>query len=120
MERELFISNELAILAKLKGFYEPCMKGVKNGEVLTGCGFSFTNHGTTHDYTLPLYQQIVNWFREKHNINIMYGVCGSRTKVLGYKWWVQVGMNDDCYQTKMIKDYYVGMTEAIEEAFKLI
>lgn len=147
MEKK-FIPYKLALLAKQKGFNEPClakwmlyMKGdtvphfnYNNRQSLAesfdeGVWFNHNgkdvsglngNDGKDFLWSAPTYEQIKDWFRTEHNINIMYGVCGSRTKVLGYKWWVQVGMNDDCYQTKMIKDYYIGMTEAIKEALKLI
>jgi len=83
--------------------------------------FMFDKNYPKYNYvSAPLYQQVLDWFREKHNINIIYIVGGSNTEVLGYKWFVQVGMENQCYETKMIKDYYVGMTEAIEKVLRLI
>jgi len=139
-----FIPYETGIpaLAKEKGFNEPCLGKwiifVKGNTIpdfrynYEGEGLFFNhngkdvsnlngNDGKDFLWSAPTYEQIKDWFREEFNIHIMYMICGSPTKVLGYKWFVQVGMKeDDCYQTKMIKDYYNGMSEAIKEAFKLI
>jgi hypothetical protein len=127
---ELIIPYETGIpkLAKEKGFTDECLAfysgnphDVNYKWELNFCRNSWHTHkNNTTAIIAPTYEQLKNWLREQHNINIMYGVCGSPTKILGYKWWVQVGMNEDCFQTKMIKDYYEGMTEAIKEALKLI
>lgn len=127
---KLFIPYETGIptLAKEKGFDYPCTRYVTNtGQKLSkdmysectpsnACNWNDTNMDTS----IPTYEQLKDWFRTKHNIHILYGVCGSQTKVLGYKWYVQIGMENQCYETNMIKDYYIGMTEAIKEALKLI
>lgn len=149
MMEKKFIPHEIALHLKQKGFNEPClakwmldMKGdtiphfrynnrialaesVDEGVWFNHNGKDVSNlngnDGKDFLWSAPTYEQTKDWFMDKHNIHIMYMICGSRTKVLGYKWFVQVGMNEDgCYQTKMIKDYYVGMTEAIKEALKLI
>lgn len=127
--KNLFVSYEISKQLKEKGFDYPCVKYVTNtGEkcsrdIYEECTPSnaMNWNDANMSVSIPMCQQVIDWFRTEHNIHIMYMICGSQKKVLGYKWFVQVGMNEDgCYQTKMIKDYYVGMTEAIKEALKLI
>lgn len=117
----------IPVIAKEKGFDEPCLGWFSNEELgkyrrSNTVNYNGTNYtGIELCWLAPTYEQLKDWFREKHNIHIMYMICGSQTRVLGYKWFVQVGMNEkDCYQTKMIKDYYQGLDKALIEAFKLI
>lgn len=125
---KLFIPYETGIptLSKEKGFDEPCFGAYNASDELkisTEMCCSESQDMCRRIFggiSAPTYDQIKDWLRTKHNIHVMYMVCGSPTRVLGYKWFVQVGMNQDCFQTKMIKDYQEGMTEAIKEAFKLI
>jgi len=139
---KLFIPYKtgIPVLAKEKGFNEDCLMEWKTPVAHVRDNYNKTHevirepnlYKDTHygggdsrvsyknDLSAPLYQQITDWLREKHNINIPYVICGSNKEVLGYKWFVQVGMENQCYETKMIKDYYEGMTEAIKEALKLI
>ncbi len=123
---KLFVSYEIAIKLKEKGFSEWCF-GVYTPEFKCvshyGVGESFTgmwqNGFNSNDITAPMHQQVIDWFRENHNINILYIICGGQTKVLGYKWFVQKGMEKDAYETNM-KDYYAGLNEALTQALKLI
>lgn len=118
--RHLFVSQKIAKQLKEKGFNEPCMKAVKDGEELTGCGFSFANNGNTHDFTLPLFQQVADWFREKKKIYVLvssfpvhsnkYGISYGRGQLHGG--WQPVFENEDTY--------YGAYSEAITEALKLI
>jgi len=98
--------QETQILLDL-GFNEPYLGG-----------FCHNINGSMGAYKI-LHQTALRWFRKNHNINIMYVVCGSPTKVLGYKWFVQVGMENNAYETK-VGDYDIGLIEAIREASKLI
>jgi hypothetical protein len=79
-EEDLFVPLKSAKKLKEKDFYVPCMKGVKDGHVLTACGFSITNHSNMHDYALPLYQQVVDWFLETHDLDIQTHYNSDLTK----------------------------------------
>lgn len=137
--KKLFLPYELAVTAKEKGFDEPCFgqyltkKSNNPGKLYAAevtClineeyqkdgypdFFQVNNSGfeSVPQYcAAPLYQQIVDWFREKHGI-IVYAfsvtVITHKAKIEGIKgeWMGKDG-----------GDYYEALTEAIEEAFKLI
>lgn len=129
----LFVSKEIAWQLKNKGFFEPCIKAIKDNEEFTACGFNLTNHGNTHEYTIPMFQQVVDWLREKHNIWLeMY--FGSRS-TSGYEYWnckiytSQSGVyshinkidSKDGYSDNFKNyTYYQTLSLSIEEALKLI
>lgn len=122
--KNLFIPYELAIIAKEKGF----------GEI----SFAFYNQNTPirffSDYdktetnklildgfvvNAPLYQQIVDWLREQHDLFITISYYKSE----GY--YSSVGnlkkdSNDHNFISKDCENYYEALNKAIEEAFKLI
>jgi len=94
--KEQFVDHEIAILLKEKGYKEECMAyyeisikakedpydgfsgpfGWKKGEVNFNKGY-FENNGlpdNSNEYWLlcgaPLWQQAIDWLREKHNLRI--------------------------------------------------
>jgi hypothetical protein len=100
--KEQFVDHEIAALLKEKGFKEECMAfyeisikakkdehdgfsgpfGWKKGEVNFNKGY-FENNGlpdNSNEYWLlcgaPLWQQVIDWFREKHSIEIWVGNWG--------------------------------------------
>ena len=148
--QKLFVPYELALKLKEKGFEEECFARYNGGE------FQLTKHqnwnlypnvyrldipntkvgliksGTPVIISAPLYQQVVDWFREKFNTHIEIRVI---------KNWDADRWN--CYVLKIIpnviKDagfkeeydsvydhtvkkmsYYDALNKAIEEAIKLI
>lgn len=113
--KHLFVPYELALLAKEKGFNEPCMKGIKDGEEFTTCGFNLTNNGNSHDYTLPLYQQLVDWFREKHKIYIVIDLS-----ILSHKYTVHGPMGHELKINTHAGSYYEALNTAITKAFEVI
>ncbi len=115
---DLFLPIELAILAKEKGFNEPCMAywdilgetaifkwGVRNNE--------FTNI-----VAAPITQQIIDWFIEKHDI---YPIIGGNAA--GWYWEVSkqngttiVAQSDGNYYDT----HYESLNEVMFAALKLI
>jgi len=116
-EDKLFLSKPLSIMARELGFYEPCMKGVKDGHSFTTNGFNLTNHGNTHDYTLPLYQQVKYWLISKHGILVNVDIFN-----IDAGWSIDVKQIGNGTQTFIQKegDYYEALEKGIKEAFKLI
>ena len=116
--KHLFVSFTIGKKLKSFGFYEPCMKGVKDDAEYTTCGFSLTNLGNTHDYTLPLYQQVTDWLREKHGIEV--------TQVPSIeieKGWFQFDITRETPHVEYFvskKYYYEAYEKAILKAIKLI
>lgn len=113
--KHLFIPYEIAVIAKEKGFDEPCLKWYSsNGKLNNNVGdiLSENQKSLYGCCAAPLYQQIIDWLREKHNIYIMHNIFGSRDQVLGFQWHVQKGMDHDTAPTSS-KTYYNGLDMAI-------
>lgn len=138
-EKKLFVTKEVAILAKNNGFYDPCICGVIGNEIMTGVGFGITNHSNIHDYAIPLCQQLVDWFRDKHliiDIDVSpfgFYVCfkiGLQKMNSSYsnKWLTLLEIEDSTIKiTSYTKndairfdDYYVALNAGFIEGFKLI
>lgn len=105
--KQLFLPYELAVIAKEKGFDEECF-GYYLQEIL----HIKPKYGFGNILNAPLYQQIVDWFREKHNIWI-YITFGSEYLSV---WKIKGNGNKEGYEV----DYYKAFNKAIEESFKLI
>lgn len=72
--KDLFVQYELSIRLKENGFNQPCLAKYLIPEV-AGNRFRFNTEGEPKNYndgsygrlvSAPLYQQVVDWFREKH------------------------------------------------------
>jgi hypothetical protein len=77
--KELFVSYKLAKVLKEKGFDEECIAYQNKdgtpqvGSILEVYNVILTRNGNKNYDTIPvpLYQQVIDWFREKHKINII-------------------------------------------------
>lgn len=132
--KHLFVSYEIAKMLKEKGFNEPCLTSYNNEcnlcsvwnlsdedieeeELMEDTQESLycKNSTNENDYiTAPLYQQVVDWFREKHGLSIWV-----EPATLSYRYYI---LSDDNKWEgfKEPKGYYEALTKAIEEAIKLI
>ena len=123
--KHLFVPYEIALLAKEKGFDEHCLAYHSfykdNNGLFTMCKAGSAKN-SVEQVTAPLYQQLVDWFREKHYflINIIDG----NTK---NEWWFQVIdlKNNPTVASTIEKDtvyntYYEALNKALEESFNLI
>lgn len=90
--KHLFVPYALALLAKEKGFDEPCFGGYEqegkefkyykpNDFLKTSMGLQHMEHGNHVNNNLidahcttPLYQQLVDWFIETKKIYIVFDV----------------------------------------------
>ncbi len=83
----LFAPYKIAVRLKELGFDEPCFGWYSNIEIGTlrmfrTRHFNGTNYnGIESCYLAPLYQQVINWFKEKHGLIICEEPTG------GYKIW---------------------------------
>lgn len=112
--KHLFVPYELAILAKEKGFNEPCLASYLNTKLRWHTdGLNNSDQWLGKSITAPLYQQLVDWFREKHNIHVLPKLLSN-----GYCWEVTKDNMTQFYP--FTTDYYVGRIETLKEAFKLI
>lgn len=121
---KLFIPYPLAILAKEKGFIESCFAFYQNNELTfydptDYKARNWSNAGWLEDYewdcAAPLYQQIVDWFREVHEINVY---------VLPWdKGWIPYTYKNQMSHIvpmRLDRNYYEALDASIEEAFNLI
>lgn len=130
--KHLFLPYKLALLAKEKGFDESCFAGWSS--YLSGDAILVTYIGKMRNrkslnndlwVNAPLYQQIIDWFREKHSLDITPQNCIEYPldKDLRRK-----GYGGNIYNHKIDtniigyfgKSYYEALNNAIEESFKLI
>lgn len=127
--KNLFIPYELALIAKEKGFNEPCLARYDIDKTISQTNIESNSNGfneqVTNDNLLvmvasPLYQQIIDWFREKHNIHFEIRITYT-AKYSTYSFCL-MRMKGDLYLETPCKGgkYYEALNKAIEEAFKLI
>lgn len=129
--KNLFLPYELAVIAKEKGFNESCFAYYDKhnkylytnvyGGNLVEIPNTFINDKHHIDVLVPLYQQMIDWFREKHNCYIE-----PKTEVIK-----ENGETITIYNILIIKPFKdkgfamrkgseKTINKAIKEAFKLI
>ena len=129
--KHLFIPYELAIIAKEKGFDKQCLAfyNGKGDEMLQSIDTDFINFRSTgYCTTAPLYQQIIDWFREKYNISILEALIpegarkakpelfpGKHNFYLYFPDW-----NPTIPSNGTWGEYYEALDKVIKETFKLI
>lgn len=116
--KDLFVSYEIAKQLKDKGFDEECIGYYDkvHNDIVNQCAL-ITNDNSLNILTAPLYQQVVDWFREKYNVIIT--VQPRDKKFIG----VREYFISDVWRfnsTDKFSNYYEALTKAIEEAIKLI
>jgi len=113
--KHLFVSYELTLKLKEKGFDEECL-----GLYYKDGSFAY-NPDSDVFVGAPLYQQVIDWFREKHNIYIEIKL-GIRNNLLyiGEIYTIRDTYKSNIKLTNYFDSYYKALTEAIEETLKLI
>ena len=141
---KVFVSYELALKLKEKGFNEPCFGSWLSYaffpddyylDLEQGMNFDFednTNHNCLGNAcSAPLYQQLTDWLREKHDIHIhisrLYCYIDNKPRTFdGWCVYVDNGIEDSDLEcnSMFIKTFYPSYSEAldkaIEETLKLI
>lgn len=130
----LFIPYKLAKKLKQKGFDEPCfcvynndgkLIMVSNWEDCNDWSFDFcrnSKYSPSDRTSTPTYQQVTDWFREKHNISIE--VYRTSKMITGEEYgcqaerWTPDGVVDEFNYYE--PTYYQALTKGIEEALTLI
>ena len=146
----LFVSIELAIMAKEKGFDEGCLRfyfkeerptfveqntlGKYSYKLIIGRSYVLNSPELVKNNVTfaPLHQQLIDWFREKHGIYVNADLLPNVTKYKGtfvplsfipkkYKNFESYAKDREKYSTiDSYDDYYEALNKALEEAFKLI
>ena len=129
--KELFVPFNIAKALKKKDFDEECLAIWSNVNRKTGLytskRYSFTiikQKSQIHKgISAPLYQQVIDWFREKHNIQINI-TWNKFYPTHPYMWEIRPTWIDQPLQpygySGMSETYYLSLQRAIEEALKLI
>lgn len=127
--KHLFIPFEIAKQLKDKGFNEPCFRCYDNEGYLTTQHDSHIavygkhyNDDKREIYSAPIFQQAIDWFREKHNLHITlkhhttsqtYGFVISGK----YKGLIDPEIVNETFSKHT---YYEALNQAITEVLKLI
>lgn len=122
--KHLFVPYDLALQLKEKGFDMPCLgyydgddDGVWNDEPERE--LLLNDHNKHGKLSAPLYQQVVDWFRENKGIHIQPQF---HFHDKGYKIG-KIPIGRSSYTgpyNKSYKTYYEALNKAIKEALKLI
>lgn len=125
---KLFVNFELSMVLKQLKFNTPCFRYYSiAGNLCENNLFTFYQNSMggkiDSHIAAPLYQQVIDWFREKHNIviNVMLYY-----KVDKGSWSFELeeyGSHEtykDISKYDKHKTYYESLNKAIEEAIKLI
>lgn len=129
--KHLFVPYEIALLAKKNGFDEPCLKLWEKTELYTFLvDVSEFKQVVKERYTkAPVYQQLIDWFREKHKIAVginhwnkeflecLGGKDSGEFEVYVDKMERGVG---SIYFLESSDDYYFILNKGLKEAFKLV
>ena len=131
--KKLFVPYEIAKQLKEKGFDEVCFTNYsKKGTLMSVDSTSGSINTDLSDYeycSAPLYQQVIDWLRDKHKLYI--SIYRVRYYIDESHCWSLDYINNEAKITKSYpnnksmvgvkeKDYYTALTKAIEEALKLI
>jgi len=120
--KHLFVPYKIAALAKEKGFNEPCLAliEIESREILHEY-VKYKSRIAKGWIKLPLYQQIIDWFREEHKIYISIDLISGYWFFSIFRVLEAIG---DSMQEMESNDYeptyYEALNKAIEEAFTLI
>ena len=123
--KHLYLPQNLSKQLKDKGFNEECLAWWFED---TSLSVPTETRGMWSDWNIyangitrisaPFYQQVIDWFREKHNWNIEVSYRNSFKDYTGILY--PIFPNSKQISTESSNDYYEALTKAIEEAIKLI
>ena len=124
MKKE-FVPYEIAIKLKEKGFNLGCLAYFVNDQFRLKKYLSSKDANYNSDFTIgnlfsaPLWQQVIDWFREKHNLIIWVEARYGFEKK--YLWFIHfdVLIKDDIFDLH-IEKYEEARQAAIEHALTLI
>lgn len=135
--KNLFVPYELAVAAKEHGFSESCLAGYSvRGELLMQyelqiakpetAGVDFNKFNLTGAYiqtSAPTYQQLADWFRTKHHLEITVHTESNVNEILGYYAILYGPMSWPVFRIRVEADefdYYKTWDEALINAFSTL
>jgi hypothetical protein len=118
----MFIPYEITEELKKRGFDEPCLAlygGKYGNEIITSGGTAMFK--STHVYykkaAAPLWQQVIDWFREKHKIWIQVNMIYDEANIT---YVARIIWANSIIELESNLDYYKAMEIAINRTLKLI
>jgi hypothetical protein len=118
----LFVPYEIALKLKEKGFDEPCFGYwyLTNQWDITYPQTSFKTWYTKKEVLAPLYQQVTDWFRSKHNIHTCIEFYASDS-LDTYHYGIKTE-RDRFYvrHEKGLPTYEAAVQRSVEEMIKLV
>lgn len=124
--KHLFVPYDIALIAKEKGFVDPCIakyQNMKNPKFpsdflsRTDWDVEFINIPEIKQLAAPLYQQLIDWFRNKHDI-VIWIETAPYVNMFNYRYYIET--YDNKAEGMKTNDYYEALNEALIEGFKLI
>jgi len=124
---KLFVPYELAVKLKEKGFDEDCLKFwnfYQNSKKVNL--YDHKDDLAIFNIKAPIFQQVIDWFRDKYNICISSdGILNKTIEPLAIWFMPNVYTIQEEYESpfdsdSIVSDYYKALNIAIEEALKLI
>lgn len=128
--KHLFVSKELAEQLRDKGFSEPCLADyallTPDHHQLYGCGIvNFDINRTFINTTgtiipAPIYQQVIDWFRDTYDISVLIIPYRNDDGTLVYEWTIINDIRDEEENEITFMSYYECLEDAIKEVLKVI
>lgn len=112
----LFLPYPLALISKEKGFNERCFGHYSDTTNNKHLVLETVKMQGSYWTCAPLYQQIIDWLREKHNVVV--SVQPRKNLFIGVREYFIRG--EWRFNSTPHLPYYEALNKAIEEAFKLI
>jgi len=117
--KHLFVPSGIALMAKEKGFDEACLGNYEkhNNEYNFNMQLSPFQVKNNDLILAPFYQQLIDWFRNKHGI-VIWIETAPYARTFNFRFYIET--SDNRQEGNKSKDYYKVYNEALIEGFKLI
>lgn len=90
--KEQFVTYEIALKLKELGFDEPCLAYFEDKELMHGM---LNNLGKRRYLVSPLWQQVIDWFRERYNLHLV--PIYSYNDILHWSYHIEDIVTGECY-----------------------
>ena len=121
MEKQ-FVTYEIALKLKELGFEEKCFGLYCGNILLVACQANKHNQFYEQICLAPIWQQVIDWFREKHKYNISIHVDEDNSTPSNIKYWYCIDSFFEVPNNKIVregieeKDNFNSYEEAREQA----
>lgn len=119
---ELFVTYEIAVKLKQKGFNKSCLKYYNSYQNSNKINLYNEKDDWAISHTpAPVYQQVIDWLRINHKIEVSSPTQKEKDLGIFYGGYIKKYESDfgKSYGSNF-RDYYEAYNHAIEEALKII